>query len=622
MANPEDIQQEQLNASRQQLAKQSAQAEVLGGVILELAASQAQQGEIEQRQISREKKIRRRTFIFNQIEAQWNRMTAKKSFIHATNLYEKDRVEQVAQADAGIATAKNTNKVFSSLEFIALDIRKLVNFMMGNKLQEEENRRELFALLAKRNESSNKQSFVDIKSGPGFLRYAAFGFAREILAGITGFLGIIIGVTSGIVMGFIPGLAKGFAKGIYKSMIKPMLGVFRKIFSATFGKIFSSIFGKLNAGESKRIVAVRRMFKRNLFKLRKFMSSLSQAFTMFKTNVKQLRWFRKLKANIHLFRKMFRSNGIIQRISKMLSRFTKSFRLFGSKLGTIFGKLFGRVFGVFFIVTGFIEKFKTSKYENMFLRLLDSAFAGLGNAAGFLVGGMIDLVKGVLSWVVKKLGFEGLSEWLDSFSFEEKIKTGMSGLLEMLDDIFTKLVPALTAGVLAAINPYSDKTFGEAFSESYTSSDSNNSGYGQLTPEQIDQFKDLNEQIQDLRLARFENEQKIKEGDKGGSDGLFRRKFDRKDELQKQDLIMTALQKERNRLAQQMQAVKKPSITIAANIDALVEDTAESRSAGTNKARGSSATVITDASSQSSTVVNNNSIGQHVDRTLNLATAQ
>ena len=85
---------------------------------------------------------------------------------------------------------------------------------------------------------------------------------------------------------------------------------------------------------------------------------------------------------------------------------------------------------------------------------------------------------------------------------------------------------------------------------------------------------------------------------------------------------MTSLQKERNRLAQQMQAVKKPSITIAANIDALVEDTAESRSAGTNKARASSATVITDASSQSSTVVNNNSIGQHVDRTLNLATAQ
>ena len=618
MANLEDIQQEQLNASRQQLAKQSAQAEVLGGVILELAASQAQQGEIEQRQVKREKSLRTKAFIFNQIEAQWDRMNAKKAFVHATNLYEKDRVEQVSQADAGIATAKNTNKVFSSLEFIALDIRKLVNFMMGNKLQEEENRRELFALLAKRDESSNKQQSVDIKSGPGFLRFAAVGFAKEILAGITGFLGIIVGVTSGIVMGFIPGLAKGFAQGIYKSMIKPMFGVFRKIFGATFGKIF----GKLNTSESKRIVAVRRMFKRNLFKLRTFMSSLSQAFAMFKTNVKQLRLFRKLKANIHLFRKMFRSNGIIQRISKMLSRFTKNFRLFGSRLGRLFGKLFGRVFGVFYIVTGFIEKFKTSKYENMFLKLLDSAFAGLGNAAGFLVGGMLDLVKGVLSWVVKKLGFEGLSEWLDSFSFEEKIKTGMSGLLEMLDDIFTKLVPALTAGVLAAINPYSDKTFGEAFSERYTSSDSNNSGFGQLTPEEIDQFKDLNEQIQDLRLARFENEQKIKEGDKEGSDGLFRRKFDRADELQKQDLMMTALQRERNRLAQQMQAVKKPSITIAANIDALVEDTAESRSAGTNKARGSSATVITDASSQSSTVVNNNSIGQHVDRTLNLATAQ
>ena len=172
MANPEDIQQEQLKASRQQLAKQSAQAEVLGGVILELAASQAQQGEIEQRQVKREKALRRRAFIFDRIGSQWDRITAKKAFVHATNLYEKDRIEQKAQADSGLVTAKNTGMVIGSLEFIAMDIRKLVNFMMGNKLQEEENRRELFALLKPKNEI--KRDEFKEKKYKGFISKARF----------------------------------------------------------------------------------------------------------------------------------------------------------------------------------------------------------------------------------------------------------------------------------------------------------------------------------------------------------------------------------------------------------------------------------------------------------------
>ena len=429
MANPEDIQQEQLIASRQQLAKQSAQAEVLGGVILELAASQAQQGEIEQRQVKREKALRRRAFIFDRIGSQWDRITAKKAFVHATNLYEKDRIEQKAQADSGLVTAKNTGMVIGSLEFIAMDIRKLVNFMMGNKLQEEENRRELFALLKPKNEI--KRDEFKEKKYKGFISKA---------------------------IGFIGGLLFAFTAGVIEGLRAKLSEIFKPI-TERLAKFFKPLTDKLKAGRDKIIVAFNRM-KNTLLRFGRTI----------KVNLKLLKRslfgpgskigfaagiIKNFKEKFGAVSKGFKSTtAVLFKPIKSLMRMLNQFKPMFKKLGFIFGRFLIPLSMLWDFVTGFVKEFKTSEFDNMFMKILDSVLAGIGSIAGGFIGGIVDMVKGAFSWIAKKLGFDGLSEWLDSFSIEDMIKEGMANLLDMLDMLFTDLIPALICWCYSCITTW------------------------------------------------------------------------------------------------------------------------------------------------------------------------
>ena len=124
----------------------------------------------------------------------------------------------------------------------------------------------------------------------------------------------------------------------------------------------------------------------------------------------------------------------------MLNQFKPMFK----KLGFIFGKLLIPLSMLWDFVTGFVKEFKTSEFDNMFMKILDSVLSGIGSIAGGFIGGILDLVKWGLSWVASKLGFDGLSEWLDSFSIKDMVKEGMSTLLDMLDMLFTDLIPALS----------------------------------------------------------------------------------------------------------------------------------------------------------------------------------
>ena len=593
MANPEDIQQEQLIASRQQLAKQSAQAEVLGGVILELAASQAQQGEIEQRQVKREKALRRRAFIFDRIGSQWDRITANKAFVHATNLYEKDRIEQKAQADSGLVTAKNTGMVIGSLEFIAMDIRKLVNFMMGNKLQEEENRRELFALLKPKNEI--KRDEFKEKKYKGFISKA---------------------------IGFIGGLLFAFTAGVIEGLRAKLSEIFKPI-TERLAKFFKPLTDKLKAGRDKIIVAFNRM-KNTLLRFGRTI----------KVNLKLLKRslfgpgskigfaagiIKNFKEKFGAVSKGFKSTtAVLFKPIKSLMRMLNQFKPMFKKLGFIFGRFLIPLSMLWDFVTGFVKEFKTSEFDNMFMKILDSVLAGIGGIAGGFIGGIVDMVKGAFSWVAKKLGFDGLSEWLDSFSIEDMIKEGMANLLDMLDMLFTDLVPALIAGVAAAVTP-GGKSFSEAFSDSMTGGDSDEkTSYGSISEDEQETFKELNSQIQTLRVDRFDNNKALQEGDTKG--GLLGFQYDRADRLQEQDDKMKLLQAERNKLAMKMQTVNKPAVTTGAQMEAMQDDTLGAKA---QSAAAKITSVVTDSSSKvNNSITKVSNIGQHFDRTNSLAIAQ
>lgn len=589
MANPEDIQQEQLSASQQQLAEQSAQNEVLSGVILELAASQAQQGEIEQRQVKREKAIRRRAFIFDRIGSQWDRITAKKAFVHATNLYEKDRIEQKAQADSGLATAENTEMVVGSLEFIAMDIRKLVNFMMGNKLQEEENRRELFALLKPKKEIK-RDEFKEKK--------------------YKGFISKAIGVIGGLLFAFTAGVIEGLRAKL-SEIFKPI--------TERLAKFFKPLTDKLKAGRDKIIVAFNRMkntllrfgrtIKVNLKLLKRSLFGPGSKIGFAASIIKNF------KEKFGAVSKGFKSTtAVLFKPIKSLMGMLKQFKSMFKKLGFIFGKMFIPLSMLWDFVTGFVKEFKTSEFDNMFMKILDSVLSGIGSVAGGFIGGILDMVKWGLSWVASKLGFEGLSEWLDSFSIADMVKEGMSNLLDMLNMLFTDLIPALIAGLKAAAVP-GGKSFNEAFNDRlYGTEEAEGGGKADS------RFFELKDEQRDIKTKIAEEQNELDSGDsKGGVLGFQYDRAERIEELKAQKAMLDKQIATRGELLKRA-AIKKQANTTGAQMEAMQDDTLGAKA---QSAAAKVTSIIADSSSKvNNSITKVSNIGQHFDRTNSLATAQ
>lgn len=600
MANPEDIQQEQLSASQQQLAEQSAQNEVLSGVILELAASQAQQGEIEQRQVKREKAIRRRAFIFDRIGSQWDRIVAKKAFVHATNLYEKDRIEQKAQADSGLATAENTEMVVGSLEFIAMDIRKLVNFMMGNKLQEEENRRELFALLKPKKEI--KRDEFKEKKHKGFIS-KAIGFIG----------GLLFAFTAGVIEGLRAKLAE-----IFKPLKDRIAKIF-KPFTDRLAKFFKPLTDKLKSGRARVI----RAFNTMKDILLRFGKTIGDKLKLLKTTLfgpgSKIGFtasiIKNFKEKFGAVSKGFKSTtAVLFKPIKSLMGMLKQFKSMFKKLGFIFGKMFIPLSMLWDFVTGFVKEFKTSEFDNMFMKILDSVLSGIGSVAGGFIGGILDMVKWGLSWVASKLGFEGLSEWLDSFSIADMVKEGMSNLLDMLDMLFTDLIPALIAGLKAAAVP-GGKSFNEAFNDRLYGTEGTETG-GKADS----RFFELKDEQHDIKTKIAEEQKELDSGDsKGGVLGFQYDRAERIEELKAQKAMLDKQIATRGELLKRA-AIKKQANTTGAQMEAMQDDTLGAKA---QSAAAKVTSIIADSSSKvNNSITKVSNIGQHFDRTNSLATAQ
>ena len=114
-------------------------------------------------------------------------------------------------------------------------------------------------------------------------------------------------------------------------------------------------------------------------------------------------------------RSVFGQGGKFASIGKAISEGFKPIAKFAGSAGRLLGKLFLPVtviMGVIDAVKGFMEGFS----EEGILGGITGAFEGVITG---LVAVPLDLLKDLVSWIAGKLGFEGLSEKLDSFSFAE-----------------------------------------------------------------------------------------------------------------------------------------------------------------------------------------------------------
>lgn len=136
-------------------------------------------------------------------------------------------------------------------------------------------------------------------------------------------------------------------------------------------------------------------------------------------------------------------NVVLMAISpfKLLGNFFKFFAAKFAPLGKVLGKLFLPVTIIMGIFDGIKGAISGAKEESG----TAGKFVGglMGAISGILVGlvGMpLDLLKDLVSWIAGKMGMDGASEFLDSFSFSAII----GGVFDVVKDFFMAIVDFFT----------------------------------------------------------------------------------------------------------------------------------------------------------------------------------
>ncbi len=301
----------------------------------------------------------------------------------------------------------------------------------------------------------------------------------------------------------------------------------------------------------------------------------------------------------------------VRSIGGLLGKFRPLFRALGFALGN---KLFFPVLMLIDAVRGIFSSLKTSEFTNPFAKAIDAVFTAIGYVAGGFLGGILDLIKDAISWVAEKLGFEGFSEFLDSFSIREMVEEGMGSLAEMFSMLFTKVVPALIAGVAAAVNPLSGQTFAEAFDEEMYGATSG----GEAGAKGDQRYFDLRGQRDEVK-EKIRNEQmELDSGDTKG--GMLGFRYDRAERLADLAAELEAIDagitlREREFKAKNSNIDQVPNAT-GAQMEATQNDTLNAQESKVN------ITPIisnTDASTSTSTVVHTSTNQtSHIDRTMGM----
>ena len=268
----------------------------------------------------------------------------------------------------------------------------------------------------------------DQKSGVGDKEEEKGGIVGMLMGLLSGPMGIITAIGAGIV-----GFAMGFF-GVFKDLFSVIGKMFTRAISVVkkskIGKFISKFFGKIKSVFSGLIT----MIKNN--KVIKSISSI----------------FGKIKSVFSGLITMIKNNKVIKSISSIFGKIINSVKsvfgkisgVFSSLMGKSaiagkifkFAKLFGRFSGVLTLIMaafdgikGFIQGFKEDG-------ILGGLKGGITEIINGLVGLPLDLLKDAVSWIMEKLGFDGVSEAMDGFSFQTLIGDSIDKVFEVFGSIF------------------------------------------------------------------------------------------------------------------------------------------------------------------------------------------
>ena len=146
--------------------------------------------------------------------------------------------------------------------------------------------------------------------------------------------------------------------------------------------------------------------------------------------------------------------GVVKTTKSVMSfmgNIAGSFSKFASLVGNV-ARIAGKIFLPITIIIGLIDSIKKSMErgtEDGIIGYVIGAIEGLINS---IIMKPLDLLKGLVSWILEKMGFDNASEALDSFSFEElfssivdTIMGWFKGAINWVKEKFTNVKDAIGA---------------------------------------------------------------------------------------------------------------------------------------------------------------------------------
>lgn len=237
------------------------------------------------------------------------------------------------------------------------------------------------------------------------------GLRKDLKKG--GLLDLLLGAGA-LIAGGVIGLVKQYVD-VFKKVFKPLVALF-----SSDGKMFANIIDKVKDGW--------KAFTGVFTKLSNFIS---------KGPIGDIG--RVIEEAYAGFKQVFGSKegGIIGKIVNFLTDVGSKFKYF-FKLGEVIGKkILFPIITIYDTVMGALEGYDKEGIFGAF----KGAISGFINS---IFGGVLDLLKDGVSWVLNLLGFEEAGKFLDSFSFQELIKQAVDGFFNFVKGMFDFVMDVFT----------------------------------------------------------------------------------------------------------------------------------------------------------------------------------
>lgn len=550
-------------------------------------------------------RLRRRKRIWDLFVWRQGQVALKKALIVGRNRFKQDQIEQKFQSDkAEIANVKD-NEQLVHLRYIDTNIQRLLEHFAGETLDNEEERREV---------RSRWDKFFAVREQ----------FKAEKYRGLLG--GLIFGVSA-----FLVAVTRDYA-----NFLKPLFIRLKDLVTPIFATMGASIkkaimpyFLQL----TKNLKSIRAAF---LLRITPFVNQVDRLGRMFKAigwimgkrlprTQKVITWITRFFTGMGklLGTKAFEilkggGKGIFTRFSGFLSRFGmlgERAKGMGRWMGRLLRPLTAVIYGLKALWVGF-KAAEGSTLKGKWWKIVDGIVTGIGSFVGDFMGGLLDLIKDGLSWVLDKIGLEGMSDWLDSFSFEAMVKEGLSELVDMID-MLTNIPKAIGAALSAAVSMRGPSAE-DAFRMALLGIDPSASNLGEASNTRWVNARDT--------LARKESElakhkKEIAEGDTRFG-GYLGTKYSREDEVK---LLEGEIRRANRTIAEEEAKMKALRPAKAENSEGGILDTLSTANQTFKDMAQNAAASIRDATSsvfQDASVNNNNSGNSvtitppaHADRT-------